>query len=241
MGGRTSLAVDGGKPTPLENLPDSGGWENYRWGRAATLRLTAGKHALRWRNDQGGAYRMDVFVLSDDPAWAPSGGAWPSAAPGRHLVVVEAEDFVRADAPQLAFGITDSEPLPKGQKTVFPYGPGDVKPSWADAPEAEVHIWPTFDACRGYKQITRLAKIDAAARTRHDQRPGVRHPTRHRRPLLRRERPGGTRQPGRMVPRPPGRDALLLAEATAEQASRSRRRSPAGCSSSRAMRPRGRR
>jgi parallel beta-helix repeat protein len=166
MGGHTSLAVDGGEPTPLMNLPDTGGWTSYRWGRAATLRLTAGQHALRWRNDTGGSYGLDVLILSDDPAWVPTGGDWPPAAAGRHLVVVEAE-FAKADleAPhQLVFCVTDCESLPKGQKTVFPYGPSDVKPSWAEAPEAEVHIFP-MAGCSAYKEITRLAKIDEQART----------------------------------------------------------------------------
>ena len=158
MGGRTSLTVDGGTPTPLMSLPDTGGWRVYRWGHAAALSLTAGKHTLHWRNDQSGGYGLDVMPLSDDPPWAPRDVDWPSAAPGRHLVVVEAEEFARAEAPCLSFGITDSETLAKGQKTVFPYSPGAVKPSWADAPGAEVHIFPTHD-CRAFKEITRLTAL----------------------------------------------------------------------------------
>jgi hypothetical protein len=120
MGGRTSLAVDGGKPTSLVSLPDTAGWRAYQWGRAATLSLAAGKHTLRWRNDQGHGYDLDVMILSDDPAWTPRGPQWPAAAAARHLVVVEAEEFAREYARWLSFAIADSEPLAKGQKTVFP-------------------------------------------------------------------------------------------------------------------------
>jgi len=165
MGGRTSLALDGGQPTPLKNLPDTGGWGTYQWGRAATVSLVAGQHSLRWRNDQGGGYGLDAIILSDDPSWAPVGGDWPPAAAGKHLVAIEAEDFVRADAPQFGFGATDVDALPKGQKTSFPYGPGDVKPSWAHVPDAEVHVFPADSACRGYKQITHLVQVDEPARS----------------------------------------------------------------------------
>jgi parallel beta-helix repeat protein len=165
MSGRTSLAVDGGKPTPLLNLPATGSWTTFRWNRAATLSLTAGKHRLHWRNDQGGAYTLAGLVLTNDPAWAATESTPPPAAQGKHLIAIGAADFVHANAPQLAFGLVDAEALPKGQKTTFPYAPGDVKPTWAKAPDAEIHIWPAAEACRAYKQITRLEKIDEAAHT----------------------------------------------------------------------------
>ena len=172
LGGRTSLTADNGKPTPLMNLPDTGSWQTgYRWDRAASLNLTAGKHTLRWRNDTGGGvYVLDALILSDDPGWTPNGGAWPPPATGRHLVVIEAEEFSRANAPHVAPHIVDYkagiwQPVPDGHKNRFYYGPGDVKPSWAESPEAEVHIFPPVEACRAYKEITRLEKIDAATHT----------------------------------------------------------------------------
>ena len=165
MGGRTSLSVDGGTPAPLMNLPDTGGWTAYRWARTATVSLAAGKHRLRWRNDQGGAYTLAALVLTDDPGWAANDGAIPPAAAGKHVLAIDPVEFVHADAAQLTLGLTDVEALPKGEKTTFPYAPGDVKPSWANAADAEIHLWPAAGACRAYKQITRLDKVDEQAHT----------------------------------------------------------------------------
>ncbi|MBU0610611.1 MAG: right-handed parallel beta-helix repeat-containing protein [Armatimonadetes bacterium] len=163
MSGHTSLAVDGGTPAPLLNLPETGSWSAYQWARTATLNLSAGKHKLRWRNDRGGAYTLAGLVLTDDPAWAGKEGSLPPVAAGKHLITIDPAEFVHADAVQLTFGLTDVEALPKGEKTTFPYAPGDAKPTWADAPDAEVHIWPAAEACRAYKQITRLEKVDEQA------------------------------------------------------------------------------
>jgi parallel beta-helix repeat protein len=165
MSGHTSLAVDGGPPTQLLNLPETGSWSVFRWARTANLNLTAGKHTLRWRNDQGGAYTLAAIVLTDDPTWAGKDSSLPAVAAGKHLVAIDAADFVHADAVQLTLGLTDVEPLPKGEKTTFPYAPGDVKATWANAQDAEVHVWPAAEACRAYKQITRLEKVDEQAHT----------------------------------------------------------------------------
>ncbi len=71
MAGQTSLAVDGGPKVVLNNLPDTGGWQDYQWSNSAKLTLTAGKHTLRWSNDKGGGYNLDALILTDDPAWRP--------------------------------------------------------------------------------------------------------------------------------------------------------------------------
>ena len=54
MGGRTVLIVDGGAPTPLMDLPDTGGWSVFKWSCSATVHLTKGAHLLRWQNIKGG-------------------------------------------------------------------------------------------------------------------------------------------------------------------------------------------
>jgi parallel beta-helix repeat protein len=162
MGGRTSLAVDRAAPVPLMNLPDSGGWDKYVWGKAATVRLTAGKHVLRWRNDKNGGLGIDQFVFCDDPAWTPSGAELPAVAAGRHRVSLEAESYVHASAPQMGLNVLDVVHLPQDEKNVLPFGPGEVKASWLQAPEPEVHIWPGH-ACRAYMQICRLEKVDPQA------------------------------------------------------------------------------
>ena len=43
MAGRTVLTVDGGKPIPLADLRDTGGWGPSRWSRSATVTLTQGQ------------------------------------------------------------------------------------------------------------------------------------------------------------------------------------------------------
>lgn len=164
MGGHTSVALDGGAAVPLLNLPDTGSFGNFRWAQSAVLTMPAGRHVLRWRNDKGGGLAIDAFVLCDDAEWKPTGAEIPQADPGRHRLVVQAEDCRSADAPQMYVALIGDDAAMEVGKDTLPYAPGTVKPSWALAPDAEVHVFPGR-GCRTHKAITRLAKLDEAART----------------------------------------------------------------------------
>lgn len=160
MAGQTSLAADGAAPVPLMSLPDTGGWDNFRWGQSATLALTAGKHVLRWRNDKGGGYNIDALVLTDDPAWQPSGWRTPAPAPGKHVVIIQAEQTKARHGLQ----IVDCGGLSATSKTEFPFQAGTVKASWGREPDAEVHIWPSSPtSCRAFNEIAKLERVDEAA------------------------------------------------------------------------------
>lgn len=158
MSGRTTLSVDGGEPIPLVDLPDTGGWPASRWARAATVRLEPGERILRWQNVQGGGLTLDAFALCDDPKWAPSGLPLPSAAAGRHLVVFQAEGFAASQGRQLSVGGEG------GSKTEFHYRPGEFKPSWAEAPDAELHIFQS-GSCRAFKEILAIKAVDPDTQT----------------------------------------------------------------------------
>ncbi len=97
MSGRSTLAVDGGKPVPLGSLPNTGGWGERRWSPAAcaTLKLTQGKRRLAWTNVKGGGLNWDAFALCTDPAWKPIGHDLDKPAEGHHLVVVQTETRIQ--------------------------------------------------------------------------------------------------------------------------------------------------
>lgn len=160
MGGRTVLSVDGGEPIPLLNLPDTGGWGVFRWARNATVSLTRGAHRLRWQNVQGGGLNQDGLALSDDPDWTPTGDVLPEPAPGRHVIVIQSEDFVAYQGKQLTVSGGG------GSRFAFHYEPGDIRPEWADAPGAEVHVFQS-GSCRAFKEIVAIESIDEATRTVH--------------------------------------------------------------------------
>jgi parallel beta-helix repeat protein len=160
MAGHTSIAVDGGAKTPLMNLPDTGGWQDFKWANSATLTLTAGKHTLRWSNDKGGGYNIDAIVLTDDPAWRPVGWRPPQVAAGKHLVIIQGEEYKACKGLQ----ILKCGGLSGSSKTEFPFIPGIVKPSWANEPDAEVHVWPSSpNSCRAFNEIAKLEKVDEDA------------------------------------------------------------------------------
>jgi parallel beta-helix repeat protein len=158
MGGHTVLIVDGGAPVTLNNLPDTGGWGVIKWSRCASVNLTKGEHVLRWQNVTGGGLNLVAYALGDDPNWKPSAPDLPKAPAAGHMILIQAEDFVRCQGKQLSLGGGSGSP------TQFRYKAGQFKASWADHPDAEVHIWPS-DACRAFKEILQLQKIDEATRT----------------------------------------------------------------------------
>ena len=47
----------------------------------------------------------------------------------------------------------------QGSAREFHYAPGSFKPSWARAPEAEIHIFQSGN-CRAFKEIVSIAKVD---------------------------------------------------------------------------------
>lgn len=159
MGGQTSLRVDDGPPVPLMNLPDSGGWREYTWSQTARLTMSAGRHTVHWHNDKGGGFNMDAFVATDDPDWKPDRWVLPPPAEGRHLIVWQAEEFVRYQGIQIV-------PRAPGYQaemteTRFICAPGDVRAAWAQEPDAEVHIWPSSPkSCRAFNEILRLEAVN---------------------------------------------------------------------------------
>ncbi len=157
MDGRTALTVDDDEPVPLMNLPDTGRWTADTWSKTATLNVTAGEHRIRWQNLQGGGLDLDAFALSDDPDWTPEGTSLAEPAEGRHVVVFHAEDFVECEGPQISTS-------GGGSKTQFRYAPGEFKPSWADAPGAELHIFQS-GSCRAFKEIVAIESVDERLRT----------------------------------------------------------------------------
>ena len=161
MAGQTSVSIDGGVKTVLGNLPDSGGWQQYAWARTAALELQAGTRSLRWTNDLGGGLNLDAWVLTDDPDWKPVSWRLPPVAPGRQRLIVQGEDYTASHGLQIARG---SGLAVSNSKTEFPFASGQVKPSWASAPAAEVHIWPSSPAsCRAFNEIVKLERIDEGA------------------------------------------------------------------------------
>ncbi len=161
MAGQTSFSVDGGARTVLTNLPDSGGWQQFTWARTAALDLQAGRRSLRWTNDLGGGLNLDAWVLTDDPDWRPTSWRLPPVAPGRQQIVIQGEDYKAAHGLQIARG---SGLAVANSKTEFPFASGQIKPSWANAPDAEVHLWPSSPAsCRAFNEIVKLERIDAGA------------------------------------------------------------------------------
>jgi parallel beta-helix repeat protein len=158
MGDHSVASVDGGEPVPLRNLPNTGGWGVFAWSHSATLSLTAGEHALRWENVKGGGLNLEAFALSDDPAWKPEGTNLAQPEPGKHAIVIQAEDFTAYNGKQLSVGGGGGSP------TGFRYKEGDVKPSWLGEPDPEVHIFQSAN-CRAFKEIVKLAAVDEATRT----------------------------------------------------------------------------
>jgi parallel beta-helix repeat protein len=166
MSGRTSVSIDGGPAVPLERLPAA---DPLTWARCARLALTRGRHTLTWRNDRGGLINLKTFALCDDRGWAPRQGALPEPSRGRHRLVIRATDFRASHANELLILPLAGETY---GKTRLHYRPGDVKPSWAKAPDAEVHIYPTPGCSSYYMEIARLAGVDETSHTLRVSGPG---------------------------------------------------------------------
>ena len=54
------------------NLDNTGGWGAFKWSKSATVKLTAGKHRLVWKNEKGGGISLDACVFALNPAFTPT-------------------------------------------------------------------------------------------------------------------------------------------------------------------------
>jgi len=158
MSDRTILKVDGGEAIPVGGLPDTGGWGIFKWGCGAKLKLTEGTHVLHWENVKGGGLGLDAYILTDDLDFKPVDTKLPPVAAGEHRVLIQSENFTKYNGKQLSVGGSGS-----GEKDAFYYAPGEFKPQWAQAPDAEVHIFQTGN-CRAFKEIAGIASVDAEQR-----------------------------------------------------------------------------
>ncbi|MBI2300138.1 MAG: right-handed parallel beta-helix repeat-containing protein [Armatimonadetes bacterium] len=162
MAGHTTLSVDGGEPVPLMNMPDTGSWGASRWARCAKLSLQAGDRMLRWQNQKGGGLGLAAFILVDDPAYEPAGLLPAEAAAGHHRIFIAAEKFTAFQGKQLSTG----DLAGSGSKDTIPCQPGVIKPAWANAAGADVHIFPSDpNSCRAFKLIVQLAGVDLEQQT----------------------------------------------------------------------------
>ena len=153
MGGRTTITIDGGPPTKLMNLPDTGGWYTMKWTCSATVSLKGGPHVLEWKNIVGGGLMLNAFVLCDDPKWTPQVLPLGPVSPGTHRVVIQAEQFTASHGPQLRVQATSRS------KTFIRCKRGTGKRAWAEAPHAQIHIFPT-GCCRAFKQIVEIEAVE---------------------------------------------------------------------------------
>lgn len=161
MSDRTTLSVDGGDPVPVADLTNTGSfYTGFRWSRSATIRLTKGKHAIRWTNTNGGALSLDAFLLCDDPSYEPQVDNRDPAGDGmpRHVVVFQAEKYQRKHGrlvQQMNF-IDRKDPV---LRNYFTFTPGALK-SWSRSPDAEIFVIPEYD---WVNEIVRLVSVDETA------------------------------------------------------------------------------
>jgi parallel beta-helix repeat protein len=154
MSGRSTLTVDDGDPVPLDNLPDTDGWNNYVWTTTAEINLKAGERELVWENVKGGGLSIDAFAITDDYAWNPNESitnfTWWGActivrpAEGKNLLIVqgEAADKVQGDAIQMP------RPEITCKNDGITFAKGEI-PEWKDVKGAEVHVFAAWGWLNG--------------------------------------------------------------------------------------------
>ena len=152
MAGRTAMAVDGGKPVVLQNLPDTAGWGVCRWAKTATLSLAKGPRRLRWTNVQGGGLNLDAFILCDTADYTPKGKQPAGPPAGKHLILVQAETFASGKGKE--FRVAKGRPT--YHKDKFRFRAGDVA-RWPRSPQPEIHIFPAWGWVNA---ILSVAEID---------------------------------------------------------------------------------
>ncbi|MCX7600293.1 MAG: right-handed parallel beta-helix repeat-containing protein [Armatimonadetes bacterium] len=166
MGGRTAIRLDDEDWEPLMHLPDTGGWDRFRWAHVCDLRLRAGERTLQWTNQQGGGLALDAIALCDDADWDPNEAmgqpTWWGAvdfkppAEGRHLIIIQCEAVEKAEGPEVVV----PGPTPPGTVAHMRFRAGDM-PQFADLRGAEVHI---FIAWGWVNAIVPVDRIDYADR-----------------------------------------------------------------------------
>ena len=157
MSGRTTFSFDGAPPIHLADLTDTGSfYEGFRWARSGAVRLTKGKHVVRWSNPDGGALSLDAFMLCTDPEWEPQ--ADTDATPAG-VVIWQAELFDRKQGDlvrtQLYFDRKDP-----ARRRQFEFAPGDLAARHA-TPDAELFVIPEYD------WVSELVRLTAVDETRH--------------------------------------------------------------------------
>ena len=90
VSGKSTVQWGDAAPVPLPNLPNTGGFNVYKWATNGTFTLPAGPTQLTWRNTGGGGMCLDAFVLCLDPAETPNDRKPPADGPA--CVVVQGED-----------------------------------------------------------------------------------------------------------------------------------------------------
>ncbi len=155
MAGQTGFSIDDGPPVPLDKGPiETGNWRRFLWSECAVLPLAAGRRRLRWVNLKGGGIDFDAFCLTDDADYTPKGTKLKPPAAGKHLVVVQAEDYVKCHGKQLRV----TWPRVYDRLT---YPPDSVK-AWPLSPDKEIHIFPAWG---WVNSINRIGRIDERTRT----------------------------------------------------------------------------
>jgi len=148
MDGVTALIVDDGKDVPLVDMPDTGGWSNYRWGRCATLELTAGTHRLRWINRKGGGLDLNLFVLCDKLDWRPE--THPPKMPGNaNNIIVPCALFKAKRGNELTVGSMSGKDSPPNE---LPFPLELVPADWSLA-GSQVMLFPAWGWVGGIVQV----------------------------------------------------------------------------------------
>lgn len=140
LDGRMQIRADDQQPVLLNNLPDTGGWGTQKWSKAATIPLNKGATAIEWKNVKGSGINLDAIVLTNDPAWTPNGTNLAPAAPGRHIVVIQAESYTARDgigrsAAAYGFANWSDDRVTASDQNIFykPAGTVNIKGGPADA------------------------------------------------------------------------------------------------------------
>lgn len=177
-GTRTSIRLDGGERVYLRHLPDTGGWHSIhaKWAPApnAVVRLTRGRHVLRWTNDKGPGLDTDAMVFVNDPEWRPK-GIPPTPPAGRAMITIHAEAYDRIHGDRhakSAFGDL--------QKVYF--APGKLK-AWPNEPQKMLFIWVFQNSGMCSNALLPIDTIDEARREIRLQKPFYR-PSKSRHVLL---------------------------------------------------------
>lgn len=149
------LEIDG-KDVPLRPMAGSGDWRKVRFSKAAEIPLSASRHTMRWLRPKPAAgqpsretrVHFESFCLSDNTAAAPQNdGALPLKTAGETRLIIEAEDAKSriGGASHAGFQIIKlAEARRRTTGKAIVCEPGAIKPAWAEAPHAEVFMFPAW-------------------------------------------------------------------------------------------------